>query len=1311
MPDIEFIVGDKAGTIPAELAGLDQHSFLIHTEEDPARPGVRIIQLVGNSPVASRYAVWYFLMNYGDVRILGPEDFEELHESYADLPNGKFQIPENLRVIHPGPDFKLRMWTPLAANLATEALENGSFDIQFEPDEPTIIEGVQYLVPGWRQYLNGSGSANVEIVQRTELSVPPEQPQPHAIHVYGETEGVAGQTSTNPGDAGTWTLVNVPNRETYTLEFKYKTGGNVEQKNLVIAAQLDSDNTMILREEVAPSDDWVLWRRTIPIDIPGSAKGAPIAISIRLSLHGTVGRSNAEVWFDDVRLIFLRGQMIDPVAWLADTTNGSGNRIGTQRVLNFHNLWNIYPAPNGANCCSGWQPQFSDPDIVEPALEYATDVFNNYAHIDAISLGVNDGNGYHPDDIACCKSIGEDGRISVANAYYPYVNRVAQAVAAAYPNKGVTFFPYGYVDEPPTEPANFRLADNVIFFARNEPKIEYKRWQSVLPDTPQFGLGIKQWLYGPWYTLPNHYPHALQDMLRWAKDNGFEYYEAESYGSWSYDGPKMWVLANLLWDVEADVDALLDDYFGTAYGPGADSVQLFFERAEALYKRRPKKEDEYKFTVGAYHAAESYLNDLRRTPADLNYMCEKLDEAQQAVLGYDPTNDSNVCVDQTISVDGSAQSKWLKRLQRLGSAFEMGRAYGNAWLNMKELEVTNVASNEHVDTVLNLAKEHFEEKAKPREIWEHQAKNYVPWTGYRPHWENVGPRIRWSQVGLSEAMEHALTKVTKYKLEQGETVESVSDWWQAQISEISAAGELTETTRGELAAYMQQQRLYLAQPDAQLRDVAINGSFEEEHNPPSDYTDSSGTVWLVPHWEKYLNRIDEGDVHVTLSKEASKASDGNNSLVAWGPTEHGATGGYVGTLARMYVPNFRQYRLSFAYKTSTVMTDTKKARAVAHINTAKSGGGGYSSRYVLEPTLGDWRRFSVLVDTREEEAPDGHPSAILLLLALNNSESADDKVWFDDVQLTLLRPHPEPRQLDETVLPNPSFETQFGMGESNVINGAPHVVLDWQEYLNHAGDSAEVKVDTEHVAHGAYSLAASGETLDVEAPGYIGVMSYADVEKGRRYRLKLRYRSEGQDITATNISMSLFIETTMGALPLVNYLPPATDWNTFSTDFVVPIQDVPDNPWLRIILALRGTHGMPDAKLWLDDVQLMEVHPDTPLQSLTPTGNFEAELPNTAPECRMPISSPDVIMVAERNWECYLNRSVTGEVARIQLVNNDIVPDEGDAVFNHVIKVQGAGDYQGILKRFVNLPNELPPLPQKRLYRLWYRYKTDNVPR
>ncbi len=142
--------------------------------------------------------------------------------------------------------------------------------------------------------------------------------------------------------------------------------------------------------------------------------------------------------------------------------------------------------------------------------------------------------------------------------------------------------------------------------------------------------GIYGWDYASGesgFVLPRYYPHYVGNA--WKK----AYREEGLRGGWFeiggrtslYEGPRFYVLNELAWNINANIDALLDDYFSSFYAEAAVPMHQFYDRIEAIYGRMADPTDPRADCI--WGGADFTAQYQEYTRADLTYLDNKLSEA------------------------------------------------------------------------------------------------------------------------------------------------------------------------------------------------------------------------------------------------------------------------------------------------------------------------------------------------------------------------------------------------------------------------------------------------------------------------------------------------------------------------------------------------------------------------------------------------------------------------------------------------------------------------------------------------------------
>jgi hypothetical protein len=83
--------------------------------------------------------------------------------------------------------------------------------------------------------------------------------------------------------------------------------------------------------------------------------------------------------------------------------------------------------------------------------------------------------------------------------------------------------------------------------------------------------------------VPIVFVHKMAEDVRLFAEHGLVATDiASCTHSWATEGLNYYVLAKLLWEPQADVDAIIDDYCRAGFGPASEPVKQYFARIEAM---------------------------------------------------------------------------------------------------------------------------------------------------------------------------------------------------------------------------------------------------------------------------------------------------------------------------------------------------------------------------------------------------------------------------------------------------------------------------------------------------------------------------------------------------------------------------------------------------------------------------------------------------------------------------------------------------------------------------------------------------------
>ncbi len=309
------------------------------------------------------------------------------------------------------------------------------------------------------------------------------------------------------------------------------------------------------------------------------------------------------------------------------------------RVSFHHNLLNLFPPETYAashpeffpvhngerflppnNSAHEWQPCYTAPGIVDEAIKNIIAFFEAHPDATSYSLGANDSSGYCECEHCLARISGEKNfldRVDYSDLYYDWANQVIEGVLERFPDKWFGCLAYSEVAAPP---------GNVSVHPRLIPYMTYDRTKWKDPELRETGealtrqwhakspvLGWYDYIYGTPYCLPRVWFHHMAEYYRFGCATGVRAMYAEAYPNWG-EGPKLYISLRLQWDPNADVDALLDEWYARCAGEeAAPFLKQYYAHWEDFWTRRVL--DSKWFSKGGQYLSFStpgYLRDITR---------------------------------------------------------------------------------------------------------------------------------------------------------------------------------------------------------------------------------------------------------------------------------------------------------------------------------------------------------------------------------------------------------------------------------------------------------------------------------------------------------------------------------------------------------------------------------------------------------------------------------------------------------------------------------------------------------------------------
>lgn len=294
----------------------------------------------------------------------------------------------------------------------------------------------------------------------------------------------------------------------------------------------------------------------------------------------------------------------------------------------------IYPMRDGVRYLptlssdQTWQPCFSEPNLVEAAIESALLYFEANPSHEYLAFSMNDGGAACERDPAVVSA----NPVAFGEVYWRFIEAVAERFGeeASLANKKVVALAYG----PTRLPPSFALPENVLVYTNLHPaELEadgemyfwgpFRGWSSVATH-----YGNHTWAHGLTYLIPRVFTSYLQEYVRAfrAFDADSRHFYAEAYPSWGLDGPKLYLLGRLLADPEVDVATLRAQFAADLMPNVAADIDAYFATLEALWTQLDNVDGpERKLAINA--------NQFATTPASRALIATARAHLDAALLG------------------------------------------------------------------------------------------------------------------------------------------------------------------------------------------------------------------------------------------------------------------------------------------------------------------------------------------------------------------------------------------------------------------------------------------------------------------------------------------------------------------------------------------------------------------------------------------------------------------------------------------------------------------------------------------------------
>ncbi|MDP7162081.1 MAG: carbohydrate binding domain-containing protein, partial [Phycisphaerae bacterium] len=277
----------------------------------------------------------------------------------------------------------------------------------------------------------------------------------------------------------------------------------------------------------------------------------------------------------------------------------------------------------------------------------------------------------------------------------------------------------------------------------------------------------------------------------------------ECGGDWTFDGPKYHYLQAIQWDVNADIDAVMEDFCRYSYGKAAGVMRKFWDRLEEVYeKRRP-------LPYGMINRRFLFYQWVGWQQATYLQPNDELQEYTLQDVGF-----LDKCIAEAAGLAANDTEGVQFRLQRLSDAWKYYRTMLVSYLEYFNVALApQVASGQSRDAALKLA----------REITDLRTSRNFYLGKLRAYRHGINPRMAkryyWSSASGMTLFSHERTLLDELctavsgHIKKSGGVEAALKFWR----KIPSSDSLSETARTQI---------YVLSHTA-LPDLLANGDFED----------------------------------------------------------------------------------------------------------------------------------------------------------------------------------------------------------------------------------------------------------------------------------------------------------------------------------------------------------------------------------------------------------------------------------------------------------------------------------------------------
>jgi hypothetical protein len=293
--------------------------------------------------------------------------------------------------------------------------------------------------------------------------------------------------------------------------------------------------------------------------------------------------------------------------------------------------WRDFNGKHGCQLCT------THPDVLALCIEYVRDFFDAHPSGMVFNISPNDGGGFC--ECPACVALDSGETCTIHNQHVPcvsgqiftFANKIGEAIAQSHPGRYVAVLAYHQYLDPPPQPG-FRLHPSVIVQLCLNCDMDYDaahltesnaimdKWKAVADKKAIYEYLV--WRGSA--ELPRTLHTIIPDAIRRYHAAGARLYATQAIDDFMASSLNYYLAARVLWDVHADTDAIIDDFFKRCFGEAEGPMRCYYELLDQRWQHALR-------IVGSafYSGSPTYYLEMF-TPEVLKTMAQLLDEAAAA---------------------------------------------------------------------------------------------------------------------------------------------------------------------------------------------------------------------------------------------------------------------------------------------------------------------------------------------------------------------------------------------------------------------------------------------------------------------------------------------------------------------------------------------------------------------------------------------------------------------------------------------------------------------------------------------------------